>query len=257
MPQLRTQMSRKAVGVSTGPVINPRADAWIRDTHLRYLAVRAPRTQASAMAGETNSEVWTNFANVLALQATDRALVPAPAANKKGFDAFPVTAQQMVLFASERSTTGAVREYPVDTYVEIRGLPNAAYVGQRLHYHLKTCLGLDVLLPSGFCSTLHMDSFIAASGDRPATFSIFACGPQPLTKPANAVTDEDTTDDLMRMQLKVVDSTTGLSEKDTKRLTLVKHSVPKDFRELAGLFDNFAGVTELIYSDAARLSRHC
>jgi hypothetical protein len=51
----------------------------------------------------------------------------------------------------------------------------------------------------------------------------------------------------MRMQLKVTDSTTGLSDKDVKRLTQIRHTVPRDFRELSGLLENMSGVAELIF----------
>ena len=60
----------------------------------------------------------------------------------------------------------------------------------------------------------------------------------------------------MRMQLKVAESTLGLSDKDIKKLTQVRHTTPKDFRELAGLLENMAGVTELVFGRAS-LSLRC
>ncbi|KAI2493247.1 hypothetical protein MHU86_21284 [Fragilaria crotonensis] len=68
-----------------------------------------------------------------------------------------------------------------------------------------------------------MASFIATTNDRPEAFSLFSCGPQPLEKKSltGGADDSDAVDDLMRMQLKVADSTTGLSDKDIKKLTLV------------------------------------
>jgi hypothetical protein len=159
----------------------------------------------------------------------------------------------MILFASERDETGSARSAPVDTYTEILGLTNAAYVAQHLHHHLKTRLGLDVLLPSGFCSAVRMASFISLTNDRPDPLSLFSCGPQPLdNKSATGSTDEaEPADDLTRMQLKVADSTTGLSDKDIQKLTLVRHVVPRDFRAMAELFANMAGVTALIFGIAA------
>ena len=209
-------MSHKGeVGVMTGPVVDLRADVWTRDTHLRYQAVRATMARtgpAVTMAGEAkNAEVWTNLANAFALQATDRAAASAPA-TKKGFDAFPVTTQQMILFSSERTAEGFERDAPVDTYTEVLILLNAAYMAQHLHHHLKTRLGLDILLPSGFCSAIRMASFAHSLSDRSEAFSLFACGPQPLANRAGATTDNDTADKHMRMQLKVADSTTGLSD---------------------------------------------
>ena len=129
----------------------------------------------------------------------------------------------MILFASERDGEGASRSLPVETYTEILGLSNAAYVAQHLHHHLKTRWGLVVWLPSGFCSAVRMASFIATTNDRLEAFSLFSCGPQPLEKKSltGGADDSDAVDNLMRMQLKVADSTTGLSDKDIKKLTLV------------------------------------
>jgi hypothetical protein len=191
------------------------------------------------------------LANALARQAASRSLTTTGA--KKCFKAFPITTQQMILFASERDEMGSARSSPVDNYTEILGLTNAAYVAQHLHHHLKTRLGLDVLLPSGFCSAVMMASFISTTNDRPGAFSLFSCGPQPLDKKASIGSPDEveSADDLMRMQLKVADSTTGLSDKDIQKLTLVCHVVPRDFCALAELFANMAGVTELIFGTTA------
>lgn len=123
-----------------------------------------------------------------------------------------------------------MRTKPLESYVEILGLANAAYVAQHLHNHLYDGLGLDVLLPTGICSAIRMASFISVMRDRPEAFSLFSCGPQPLESPLASGTDDDTADDLMRMQLKISDSTTGLSDKHIKKLTIVKHTVPAIFK---------------------------
>jgi hypothetical protein len=137
--------------------------------------------------------------------------------------------------------------------VEILGLTNAAYVAQYLHHHLKTQMGLDVLLPSGFCSAVRMASFIIRTNDRPEAFSLFSCGPQPLNKKASTglADDVESADNLMRMQLKVADLTTGLLDKNIKKLTLVRHVVPRDFHALAEFFANMVGMTELNFGIAA------
>ncbi len=123
------------------------------------------------------ADVWTNLANALAIQAASRG--PATTGPKKGFEAFPVTTQQMILFASERDETGSAISAQVGTYTEILELTNAAYyyVAQHLHHHLKSRMGLDVLLPSGFCSAVRMASFISTMNDRPEAFCLFSCGP--------------------------------------------------------------------------------
>ena len=253
----------QAKGIGTSLAFSERADLWASDVHHRCLrpttntTIReSPPARVVVPHGveSVGAEVWTNLANALAIQATAKGA--ATTVVKKGFDAFPITTQQMILFASERDEAGASRATPVDTYTEILGLTNAAYVAQHLHHHLKTRLGLDVWLPSGFCSAVRMASFIATTNDRPEAFSLFSCGPQPLDKKSltGGADDADAADDLMRMQLKVADSTTGLSDKDIKKLTLVRHVVPRDFRALAELFENMAGVTELIFGSAAPIT---
>ncbi|KAI2509783.1 hypothetical protein MHU86_4636 [Fragilaria crotonensis] len=56
------------LGVVTGPVLNPRADVWSRDTHLRHLATRAAvaRTGGDLPGPPTDNTAWTNLANALA-----------------------------------------------------------------------------------------------------------------------------------------------------------------------------------------------
>ena len=237
---------------------------WASSLHRRYLLDNAgdrtpPQQEPAGPRGPESigTDAWANLANALvALQATAARSTATPV-TKKGFDAFPITTQQMILFASERAAGGGARAAPVDIYTEILGLglTNAAYIAalmQHLHHHLKARLGLDVWLPAGFCLVVRMASFIASTNDQPEAFSLFSCGPQPFKKrPTAGITDEsESADDLMRMQLKVVDSTTGLSDKDIKKLTIIRHVAPRDFRELAGLFESMAGVTELVFGQA-------
>jgi hypothetical protein len=180
-----------------------------------------------------------NLAKALAIQAAPKGATTTVA--RKGFEAFPIMTQQMILFASEQDDAGSARSAPVDTNMEILGLTNASYIVQHLHHHLKMRLGLDMLLPSGFCSTIRMASFIATTNDRPEACSLLSCGPQPLDKKSLT----GLADDPERMQLKVADSTTGLSNKDIKKLTVVRHVAPRDFRALAELFANMTGVRDL------------
>ena len=114
-----------------------------------------------------------------------------------------------------------------------------------------------MLLPTGFCSAIRMAAFISVLKDRPEAFSLFSCGPKPLGAALIPTADNESAghDDLMRMQLKIVDSMTGLSDKeDVKKLTVVKHTIPRAFEELAKLLKNFAGVTELIFGAASPLN---
>ena len=105
-----------------------------------------------------------------------------------------------------------------------------------------------MLLPTGFCSAIRLAAFISVIKDKPNAFSLFSCGPQSLEVSAVNVTDDEsaTQDDLMRMQLKISDSTTGLwDNKDVRKLTLVKQRITRDFHELSRLLENLSGVTAL------------
>jgi hypothetical protein len=110
-----------------------------------------------------------------------------------------------------------------------------------------------MLLPSGVCSAVTMASFISTTNYQPEAFSLFSSSSQPLDKKASTglADDVESANDLMRMQLKVADLTTGLSDKDIKEPTLVPHVVPCNFRALAKLFANMAGVTEFIFGTVA------
>ncbi len=174
-----------AKGVGTSIAVSQRADLRASGVHKRYLHLTSSGSaaqtslwpQGTALRGvdTVGADVWKNLANALAIQAASRG--PATTGPKKGFEAFPVTTQQMILFASERDETGSARSAPVGTFTEILELTNAAYVAQHLHHHLKSRMGLDVLLPSGFCSAVRMASFISTTNDRPEAFRLFSCGP--------------------------------------------------------------------------------
>lgn len=75
-----------------------------------------------------------------------------------------------------------------------------------LHHHLHCSLGLDVMLPTGFCTAIRLAAFISVIKDKPDAFSLLSCGgPQPLETSAVNTTDDESTaqDDLMQMQLKI------------------------------------------------------
>jgi hypothetical protein len=78
--------------------------------------------------------------------------------------------QRLILLASEREEDEQMRSKPVDSYVEVLELANAAYVAQHLRNHMHEVLGLDVLLPNGLCSAVRMAAFISVLKDRPEAF---------------------------------------------------------------------------------------
>lgn len=107
---------------------NPRADEWSRDCHLKYLAKRVTvaRTHGNP-AVDANSEVWTNLVNALALHQ-----------------------------ATERSGSATTTTKPKASGL-VRGGAGT------LNDHLQTSLGLDVLLPTGFCSSIRMAAFTSVA----------------------------------------------------------------------------------------------
>jgi hypothetical protein len=54
-----------------------------------------------------------DLANAHAIQAASKGMTTT--VGKKGFEVFPITIQQMILFASERDKVGATRLAPADT----------------------------------------------------------------------------------------------------------------------------------------------
>ena len=92
----RRERTEQQMCMQIGSVSNPWADEWSRTYHLKYLAERAASSGPPAIAA-ANSDVWTNLANALALQATDQSGATAIAATskKQGFDAFPLTTQRL------------------------------------------------------------------------------------------------------------------------------------------------------------------
>ena len=148
----------KGVGMSIA--VSQRADLWASGVHKCYLhttssgsaAHTSPSIQQTEFCGTdaVGADVWTNLANGLAMQAASRGSTKTGA--KNGFEAFPITTLQMIMFASEQDKTRlARRSAPVDTYTEILGLTNAAYVAQhpqKLHHHLKIGVGPAVELPA-------------------------------------------------------------------------------------------------------------
>jgi hypothetical protein len=71
----------QVTGVTIAHALNPHADTWARDLHLKYLAVCVVHPQEAVPGPERTQagiaqEVWTNLANALALQPTERTFSP-------------------------------------------------------------------------------------------------------------------------------------------------------------------------------------
>jgi hypothetical protein len=246
---------------------NKRADDWAGSVHENVFVGRAAdQTGPTSSAGQAvvtppDPQMWTNIANALALQATDRissATAPnSESASKTAFNSLPLLTRRLILHASERDVDGSTRADPLESYSEILGLGNAAFVSQHLHHVLREQEGLDVYLPAGFCTAVKTAAFVSLLSERPGPFSLFCCAQQPVDLGSSGERDEDAidADALMRWQLKLTDSTTGLNDKDVKSLTKVRYYAPKDFRELSVLLENTAGVTTLVFGGQSLTTR--
>ena len=237
-------------GVKITDACHRRADDWAKETHLKFLAVRA-RSLISADEQPATprgaDEVIRNLTSLLERQASAITSVTPPAA-KTGFDSFPPSTKQMILFVSERDVGGNVPSHPVRSFADILALSNVAYVQNHVHNFLRNTKGRDVLLPTGFCAAIKTASFVSDVSDRPGAFSLFCCGPQALERTTTGNREAaDYANSMVQMQLKTTDTTTGLSEKDIKTMTKLSYTIPHDFHELARLVENMAGVTELIF----------
>jgi hypothetical protein len=62
------------------------------------------------------------------------------------------------------------------------------------------------------------------------------------------------TNNLVQMQLKTTDTTTGFSDKDIKTMTKLSFTAPRDFHELARLVENMAGITEILFGARSPLA---
>ncbi len=202
-------------GVATAPPYCRRSAEWTRTTHEKFLAVKSRlllKTDEQPSTPGRSNEVFRNLSTILEQQATV-ATTPPPA--KTGFDSLPPATKRMILFMSERGADGEKPTAPVSSFAELLSLSNVAYVQNHIHNFLRNTKGIDALIPMGLCAAIRTASFIADVSDRPGAFSMFCCGPQALDR-STAGSRElyDYRNNLVQMQLKTTDTTTGFSDKD-------------------------------------------
>lgn len=225
--------------------------SWALSMHRRRLGqpMQQRRSNPTGGAAGGNADVSDDIAAQLGRVATAMATLntqraqeatqqatTTPSTSKPGFASLPIITQRMILHASSRLESGAVRQTPMETYSELMAFPNASYVRDQLHRLLRSKAHLDVYLPTGFCAAIKTASLVSDLTERPGIFSLFSCFQQP------ADDSEFSEADTLRMQLKLHDSTNGLSDKDIAKLTKSYHVSPSDFPELRLLLENFRGV---------------
>jgi hypothetical protein len=64
----------------------------------------------------------------------------------------------------------------------------------------------------------------------------------------------DFTNNLVQMQIKTTDTTTGFSVKDIRTMTKLSFTAPRDFHKLARLVKNMAGITEILFGAQSPLT---
>ena len=244
-------------GVAASSAYSRRADDWAKVLHMKYLAVKAKSLIQSDDQSETPgraNDAIRNLSSLLERQVAS-AVASSPQIPKTGFDSFPPSTKRMILFVSEKDALGRTPTRPVQTFADILALSNVAYVQNHIHHFLRNTKGRDAFIPMGFCAAIRTASFLADASDRPGAFSLFCCGPQTLAR-SNA-TGKDALDhasNLVQMQLKTTDTTTGFSDKDIKSMTKLNFTIPRDFHELARLLENMAGVAELLFGPRSPLT---
>ncbi len=235
-------------GVATAPSFCRRSAEWTRTTHEKFLAVKSRlllKTDEQPSTPGRSDEVFRNLSTILERQATVATTLP-PA--KTGFDSFPPATKRMILFISERGADREKPTAPVSSFAKLLSVSNVAYVQNHIHNFLRHTKGRDALIPLWLCAAIRTALFIADVSDRPGAFSLFCCGPQALDRStAGSRESYDYTNNLVQMQLKTTDTTTGFSDKDIKTMTKLSFTAPRDFHELARLVENMAGITEILF----------
>jgi hypothetical protein len=242
-------------GVGTAPPYCRRSAEWTRATHEKFLAVESRsllKTDNHPSTPGRSDEVFRNLSTILERQAT---VATTPPPSKTGFDSFPPATKKMTLFTSERGTDGEKPSAPVSSFAELLALSNVAYVQNHIQNFLLNTKGRDAFIPMGLCAAIRTASFISDASDRPGAFSLFCCGPQVLDRSTAGNRESyDYTNNLVQMQLKTTDTTTGFSDKDIKTMTKLSFTAPRDFHKLARLVENMAGITEILFGARSPLT---
>jgi hypothetical protein len=150
---------------------------------------------------------------------------------------------------------GTAPTRPITTFIKVLALSNVAFMQNHMHNFLRHSKHLDVQIASGVCAAIRTGTFTSGATDCPGAFSLLCCGPQAIKEATSGGKDADEqTNNLIQMQLKTTDTTTGLSDKDINNISKFGFTFPRDFYELARLVQNMAGVTELLFGFNARLT---
>ncbi|KAI2511577.1 hypothetical protein MHU86_2831 [Fragilaria crotonensis] len=178
----RTTQGPNKWRVAASSAYSKRADEWARALHMKHLAVKARglirADDQSETPGRTDDAI-RNMSSLLERRVAS-AVATSPQIPKTGFDLFPPSTKQIILFVSEKDALGRTPSRPVQTFADILVLSNVAYLQNHLHHFLRNTKGRDAFIPIGFCAAIRAASFLADASDRPGAFSLFTADPRRL-----------------------------------------------------------------------------
>ena len=258
--QTRNQGDRtKYTGIATKAAYSKRPREWSSDVHKHYLAVKArsllPQSTPQDNSNRGRDNAIRSLAQVLEQQAV-AAKTPAdtPPTKPKGFDALPSATQKMILHATQKDAHRRTAAQPTEDLKGMLTMPNVSHIVTHLYNFLRNKRGFAVRFPTGFCTAIRNGTFLEDFNDAPGAMSIFCFGPQFTSQTTNNTAGDDPEAIAQQMQLKLNETTSGLSDKDIKTMTKLVYTVPSDFKDLADICQVMAGVHELIFGAASPLA---
>ena len=157
------------------------------------------------------------------------------------------------LHATEKDEHGRTATQPTKELKDMLSMLNVSHIVTHLHSFLRNRLGCAVRFPTGFCTAIRNGNFLEDFTDAPGAMRIFCFGPQFTSQTTNN-TAGDNPEAIAQMQLKLTETTSGLSDKDIKTMTKLAHAVPSDFKDLADFCQVMAAVHELICGGGSQLT---
>ena len=90
---------------------------------------------------------------------------------------------------------------------------NVSHTVTHLHSFLRNRWGYAVHFPTGFCTAIRNGNFLEDFADAPGAMRIFCFEPQFTSQTTNNTAGDDH-EAIAQMQLKLTETTSGLSDKD-------------------------------------------
>jgi hypothetical protein len=250
----------KSNGIATNAAYTKRLRDWSSRVHKQFLVAVKTQSLLPQISPQDDSN-WDQDQAIRSLlaQAMEQQATKTTAATtltkNKGFNAFPLVTQKMVL-ATQKDEHRQTPTEPTKQMQTKLDFPNILFIVSHLHLFLRNKRGSAVRFPTGsFCTAIKNGTFLENFTDAPGAMSIFCFGPQTTSttnvKTATAGNDPEA---IAQMQLKLTDTSTGLSDKDIKTMTKLVYTVPRNFNDLADICQVMAGVHKMIFGKASPLT---